>query len=461
MKEIKDGGNSNGKVMEKLLIFDSAEEVRFGRVLKFIIPTYLTSLFNTVYTIVDGIFVSSCVGTNALAAINIVYPIVNVLTGIALAFATGGSSVAALQIGGKRKEEANKTFSVCAAGAISFGCIMSAVVWVKLYDILGMLGATPLTMEECKVYAFWWLVGTPVVVGKELFTYFIRVDGSPGYSFLTALSGGILNIILDYIFVGRLEMGILGAALATVLGLLCSFLMGIYYFIKLNHTLCIAVQGLSIKNGFRCAVNGMSEFINQLAIAITTIFFNRIAMDFAGEDGIAAVSIIMYLQFLFIGVYFGYSMGIASPLGYAYGDGKADVCTVIERYGRRFFSIAPFVIYGLTFFLAPFGVSFFAEKGTNVYILAVTGMRLYGVGFLFSGINIFSAIRMMTYGKGYFSGIITFLRSFALLLLFLVLLPEFIGMDGVWLAVPAAECLTFIVSVISLKTEFVPCRRRF
>lgn len=436
--------------MEKLLIFDSVQDVKFGKLLKFIIPTYLTSLFNTVYTIVDGIFVSSYVGTNALASINIVYPIVNVLTGIALAFATGGSAIVALQIGGKRKEEANRLFSVCMLLSILIGCIVSAVLWIKLSDVLIFLGATGPTMRNCRIYAFWWLIGTPVVMGKELLTYFIRVDGSPTYSFLTALSGGVLNIALDYIFIGRMGMGILGAALATILGLFFSFSMGIYYFVRLKNTLQFTIQKLSIKSGFRCMGNGISEFVNQLAIAITTVVFNRTAMVFAGEDGIAAVSIIMYLQFLFLGVYFGYSMGIAPPLGYAYGDRKMDVCRVLEKYARRFFGVAPPVIYGLTFLLAPLCVSFFAEKNSSVYELAVSGMRIYGVGFLFSGINIFAAIRMMAYGKGHFSGVITFLRSFALLLLFLILLPAVYGINGIWLAVPAAEMLTLIVSVVSL-----------
>lgn len=436
--------------MEKLLIFDSAEEVRFGKVLKFIIPTYLTSLFNTVYTIIDGIFVSLYVGTNALAAINIVYPIVNVLTGIALAFATGGSAIAALQIGGGKRREADRTFSVCMIAAILLGCMVSVFVWLRLPAILTVLGATRLTIADCKVYAFWWLIGTPVVIGKELLTYFIRVDGSPTYSFFMALSGGILNIVLDYILVGRMEMGILGAALATVLGLLLAFAMGIYYLIKRKNTLHFTGQQLSIKTGFRCVVNGTSEFVNQLAIAITTIVFNRTVMAYAGEDGIAAVSIIMYLQFLFIGIYFGCSMGIAPPLSYAYGNKKFDVCGVLERYARRFFCIAPVVIYAFTFLLAPAGVSLFAPKSSSVYALAVSGMRIYGLGFLFSGINIFAAIRMMAYGKGEISGMITFLRSFALLLLFLIVLPGFLGIHGIWLAVPVAESLTLILAVVTL-----------
>ena len=165
--------------MEKLLIFDSAKEVRFGKLLKFIIPTYLTALFNTVYTIVDGIFVSSYVGTNALVAINIVYPIVNILTGIALAFATGGSALAALHIGGERKEEANRTFSVSMLLSLLVGCGVSALIWIKLPALLELLGATQLTMSDCKTYAFWWLVGTPVVIGKELLTYLFAWTAHP------------------------------------------------------------------------------------------------------------------------------------------------------------------------------------------------------------------------------------------------------------------------------------------
>ena len=289
------------------------------------------------------------------------------------------------------------------------------------------------------------------MIGKELFTYFIRVDGSPTYSFATALSGGILNIVLDYILVGRMQMGIYEAALATILGLVLSFLKGVYYFVRMRKSMVFTLHGLSAGLALRCMVNGASEFVDQLAIAITTIVFNRTALAFAGEDGVATVSIIMYLQFLFIGVYFGFSMSMAPPLSYAYGDGKTAVCRKLERYAHRFFAIAPLVIYALTYFLAPAGVSCFADTSSPVFPIAVSGMRIYGLGFLFSGINIFAAVRMMAYGKGHFSGLITFLRSFALLLLFLTVLPQKLGLTGVWLAVPVAEALTLFVSVWFLR----------
>lgn len=376
--------------MENILIFDSEKQVRFKKLLRYIIPTWLTSLFNTVYTIIDGIFVAACVGTDALATINIVYPIVNVLTGISLIFAAGGSAVAALHIGGNRKNEASCSFSVSVTASILLGSLVSLGILLHL--------------------------------------------------------SGILNIVMDYILIGCFQMEILGAALATMLGLLLSFCMGLYYFLRKRKFLSFTLHGLSFWEAVHCMVNGASEFVDQLAIAVTTIVFNRTALTFAGEDGVAAVSIIMYLQFLFIGVYFGFSMGISPSLGYAYGDKKKGVCRILERYAYRFFAIAPPVIYALTYFLAPLCVSCFAPSASPVFSIAVSGMRIYGLGFLFAGINIFSAIRMMAYGKGHFSGAITFLRSFALLLAFLTFLPKIWGMNGIWLAVPAAEFLTMSVS---------------
>lgn len=452
--------------MNRNMLFQTPQEVRFGKVLLFVIPTYLTSLFNTLYAIVDGIFVASYVGTDALAAINIAYPIVNVLTGIALLFATGGSAIAALYIGAGKQREAERAFSVSILGALVIGCLIAGGILLFLTPTLQMLGATMVTLENSRIYSMFWLVAAPAVLGKELLTYFIRVDGAPSFSFFLALSCGILNIVLDYVFVGKLRMGIYGAALATVLGIVLSCVVGICYFVRKRlrarvrktcqhprsevnkgYGLCFTMYGLSLQLGVRCMVNGVSEFVNQLAIAITTVVFNLTAMQFAGEDGIAAVSIIMYLQFIFIGVYFGYSMGIAPQLGYAYGDGRHAVCKKLESCSLIFLSIAQVVIYVLTFFGAPFGVALFAQGESAVCDMAVRGMRVYGLGFLFAGFNIFAAVRMMSYGKGHWSGIITFLRSFALLLLFLLILPQKFGLTGVWMAVPAAELLTFFATL--------------
>lgn len=387
----------------------------FGAVLLFALPTWLTSLFNTLYTIVDGIFVSCYAGTDALAAINTVYPLVNILTAAALLFATGGSAIAAIALESRDQDRANRAFSVSMTVPIVLGSCFSAAVLAFFPSILAFLGATDRTMADCRIYALCWLLGCPAAIGKELFSCFIRVDGSPAYSFATALSGGIANIVLDWLFIGVFGMGVLGAGLATVLGLVLSCVMGIIWLLLPGRKLHFHLSGFSLSFALRLAANGLSECVDHIAAAVTTIVFNRAALSLAGEDGIAAVSIIMYLQFLVIGVYFGYSQGISPLLGYGLGCGDHAYCRALERHSRTFLLVLPPLLYGLTFLSAPVLAGFFAAEGSHVLALSVHGLRLYGLGFLFCGWNIFSAIRLTACSQGHRAGLITFLRSFFLL----------------------------------------------
>lgn len=432
---------------EQNLLSQSITKISFPQVIRFIIPTYLATLFTTMYTIVDGIFVSAYVGTNALAAINIVYPIVNLLTGIALMFAVGGSSWAAIYLGKKDISSANEIFFFCIVVILLFGIVISGGLLLQLPEVLSFLGATVITKEYCTIYAKIWLWGTPVVMLKEIFVYFIRVDGNPFCSFLISAAGGILNLILDYFFVGYMKLGIWGAGIATILGLVLSTVFGILYFTKYSKNIKFYFGRIHKKFFPMCMMNGSSECINQLAIAITTIVFNKTALQYAGDDGVAAVSIIMYVQFIFLGIYTGYSMGISPLLGYSYGNNNQLVCKKLEKYSYRFFGIVPILLYGIAFFAAPFLVLLFAAQNSTVYSLAVPGMRIYSIGYFFAGWSIFTAIRFTSYGHGQYSAVITFLRSFLLLLLFLSILPQICGINGMWMAVPVAEFVTCLVTI--------------
>lgn len=420
-------------------------QIHLGKILRFILPTYLTSLFTTLYTIIDGIFVSAYVGTNALAAINIVYPIVNLLTGLSLMFSVGGSTLAAIALGSQNQERANQIFSQCTLWALLLSISTSIICWIWLDPFLYFLGATSSTIAYCRTYAFLWLLGVPVVVGKEILAYFIRIDGDPGFSFFISAAGGIANIILDALFVGLFKQGVLGAGLATIMGLALSCILGIYRLIHHHTVFHVTLQWPQLSLAIAYGGNGCSELVNQLAIAVTTIVFNRTALQLAGEDGIAAVSIIMYLQFIFLGVYFGGSMGLSPLLGYAMGQKRLDLCRKLEKYAHHFFLIAPPALCAIAFIFAPTAVSFFAKNDT-VYFLAVKGMRLYSIGYLFAGFNIYTAIRLSSYGLGHWSAIITGLRSCVLLLTALAIMPQFWQLNGMWLAFPVAEFLTLAVT---------------
>ncbi|MEI3306551.1 MAG: MATE family efflux transporter [Dysosmobacter sp.] len=272
--------------------------------------------------IMDGVFVSTYVGTDALAAINIVYPIVNLLSGLSLMFAVGGSTLAAIALGSKNREQASHIFSQCIFWSLLLGGCTSFMCWLQLDRILYFLGATTPTLSYCRTYAALWLLGVPAVVGKELCAYFIRINGAPGFSFFISAAGGITNIILDALFVGAWGQGVFGAGLATVMGLALSCILGIFWLAGRKSSLRVVLERPRPAAAVQYGMNGSSELVNQLAIAVTTIVFNRTALNLAGENGIAAASIIMYLQFVFLGVYFGGSMGHL-PIGIRYGTGTA------------------------------------------------------------------------------------------------------------------------------------------
>ena len=229
---------------------------------------------NYLFCYVDGIFVSKDVGTDALAAINIVDLIVNILTGIALGFAVGGSAMSMISIGSNDTQKANREFSVSTIAAILISALVALLIYLNLDVVIKFLGATEATMEYCKVYGIVWLIGVPAVVGKELLTFFIRVDGSPTVSFLLAITGGVTNIILDYIFIKEMGMGIFGAGLATVLGLVLSSIVGVGYLIFKSRILKFTFKKLTLDFIPTCIVNGSSDFISQLAIAITSVVVN-------------------------------------------------------------------------------------------------------------------------------------------------------------------------------------------
>ena len=212
--------------------------MRFMKILRYVLPTYLTALFNTLYTIVDGLYVSYFVGPLALAAINIVYPLVNILYGIGLVFALGSSSLAGLAFGENKEHKASQYFIHAIMTVVVMSLIYTIVIILNLNQVIMFLGGSEQTYQYCQIYSYIWLLFAPIVVIKDVFVFFIRVDGGRFYSFFISVMGGICNIVLDYLFIGIFPLGIFGAGIATVLGLFLSVMLGLFYFVRRRKTIC-------------------------------------------------------------------------------------------------------------------------------------------------------------------------------------------------------------------------------
>ena len=438
--------------MEKTLIFQSVNEIRLKKLLRFIIPTYLTSLFTTVYTIVDGIFVSAYVGTNALAAINVVYPLVNILYGIALAFATGGSALAALHIGGKKNDEASRTFSISMTAAIVIGALVSALILFRLPVILQMLGATSLLMADCKAYIYWWLFGAPIVVGKEMFTYFIRVDGSPTYSFLTALSGGIFNIVFDYIFIGQLHMGITGAALATIIGQIISFCISLRYMFHFkNIKLSKSSFTVSLHHWKNIFILGASACFNQIAMTVVQIVMNNTlahygAMSvYGGDIPLACAGIITKVNMIFMSFVIGISQGTQPVIGFNYGAKK-------YKRVRKTYLLALAAASGLSliafvcFQVFPRQIISIFGNGSELYFkFSERYFRIYMFLTIINGIQPVTSNFFNSIGKSRLGVFMSLTRQILFLLPLIIIFPIFMGIDGVMYAGPIADAAAAIV----------------
>lgn len=427
-----------------------SQDFTIKSLLKFAFPTIVMMLLIGIYTIADTVFVARFVGTNALSALNIVCPVINLVVGLGTMLATGGSAIVARKMGAGENVKASQDFTLIIGAGALLGVAITVLGTAFIDSIIWGLGASQVLFPYCREYLLLLLLFTPASMMQVLFQNLIVTAGRPGIGMALGVSAGAANILLDYLFMVPLQMGIKGAALGTGIGYLIPTVAGILFFTVGNGSLHFRkpVMDISILAG-SCA-NGFSEMVSQGACAVTTFLFNRIMMKLLGEDGVAAITIIIYTQFLLSALYIGFSMGVAPVISYNYG--KQDNARLKRVFSicMRFIILVSVVIFGAAFASGSPLVSFFAKKGTPVYEFARKGFLIFPFSFLFCGLNIFASATFTTLSNGKLSAALSFLRTFGLILVFQLILPEFIGVAGVWLAVPMAELITMVIALIFL-----------
>lgn len=418
--------------------------------LKFAFPTIVMMLLMGMYTIVDTIFVARFAGTNALSALNVVCPVINLTVGLGTMLATGGSAVAARKMGAGENVRASQDFTLIVAAGALLGVTITVLGTAWIDRIIWGLGASRILFPYCREYLFILLLFAPASMMQVLFQNLIVTAGRPGIGMALGVSAGAANILFDYIFMVPLQMGIKGAALGTGIGYLIPTAAGALFFASGSGSLHFRKPVMDIFVLAESCSNGFSEMVSQAASAVATFLFNRIMMKLLGEDGVAAITIIIYTQFLLTALYIGFSMGAAPVISFNYG--KQDNARLKKVFSicMRFIILVSIVIFGTSYVFGSPLVSFFAEKGTPVYEIARKGFLIFPFSFLFCGVNIFTSATFTALSNGKLSAVLSFLRTFGLILPLLLILPEFMGVAGVWLAVPAAELLTAAVAVVFL-----------
>ena len=424
-----------------------AKDFKFFSLLRFALPTMVMMIFMSLYSIVDGIFISRLLGTNALSAANIVYPVISIVFAVGIMLSTGGSALIAKKLGEGKEREAREDFSFLTLVSFLFGIAILLIGNIFIEPIVRALGSTDALLPYCVDYLSVSLLLAPAAMLQMMFQTFFVTARKPLIGLMLTISGGVANMILDYLFMGPFNMGISGAALATGIGELIPAVIGLFYFLFTRHSLYLTKPVVRFQVLKESCFNGSSEMVTNLSTAVVTYLFNITMLKFLGEPGVAAITIVLYGQFLFNALYMGFSMGVAPVISYNHGSQNLPLLKRIFKICIGFISISSILITIMALVSSPVIVEIFTPIGSATYDIAKTGFFLFSINYIFAGINIYSSSMFTAFSDGKVSALISFVRTFVLIVLNILLLPYLIGVNGVWLAVPAAEFMTLFLSV--------------
>ena len=419
-------------------------------ILRFVFPTIVMTVFNTFYTMVDGLFVSNLIGTAALSAINLTAPAIGLITAVSGMLATGGSAVVMKKMGEGREEEARQDFTLLILTNAVVGAVMMALGYGLMDVLLGTMGLSPEVFGYCHAYLSDYLLFTiPILLMYNFSLYLIAADRSR-LSLICTVAGGVSNIVLDYVLIAMAGLGIRGAAVATGLGYSLTAAAGLLVFRKRDSLLHF--QKPVFRGGvlFHASANGLSELATSLVSGITTLLFNLAMLKYIGEDGVAAITIIMYVLMFVSALFIGYSYGAAPMISYYHGEGNHEKLKKLVRFSVRFILGASALCAAVSALATPALVGVFTRPDSPVYALAVTGNRLCSIALLFLGLNVFASSMFTALSNGVVSAVLAFSRSFLFTVACVQLLPLLLGVTGVWLATPAAELLGLLMSAALL-----------
>lgn len=425
-----------------------ARQFTLPSLMRFALPNIIMMVFLSMYTIVDGMFISRYVGTLALSAVNMTYPLNCLEMALGIMLASGGSAVIARQLGEGAQEKARHNFSFLLIVSAGISLVFLLAGLFALDPIVRALGASEAQFDLCCTYARILLLFSPAFFLQTAFQTLFITAGRPGLGLAATVGGGLTNIVLDYVFIARLHWGIAGAAVATGLGYLVPAVAGLIFFsCNRRGTLFFVRPRADWRMLLFACGNGSSEMVTNIANAITTYLFNLIFLHYWGEDGVASITIVLYFQFVFTAVFFGFSMGVAPVFSYKYGAQDTPQLRRLFRYCMGFILLCSVCCTALSLAVIRPCLTLFTDAGSRVFAITIEGFPLYAVSFLFMGVSIFASSLFTAFSDGRVSAIISFARTLVFLVGMLLLLPLLLGETGVWLAVPAAELLGLAVSV--------------
>ena len=435
-----------------------SDHFTYGRLLKFTFPSIVMMVFTSIYGVVDGIFVSNFAGKTPFAAINLIMPYLMLTSVLGFMVGTGGTALISMTLGMGDKKKANEIFSLLTWVCIIGGIMLTALSMVFMRPVAILLGATGQMLEDCVTYGMIVQLALTAYILQYAFQSFCVTAEKPNLSLTMMVVAGVCNILLDALFVAVFRWGLVGAAVATTIAQITGAIIPIVYFICPNSSLLrLGKCRFDGKALLRTFTNGASELMSNLSMSLVSMLYNLQLMAWAGEDGIAAYGVIMYVNFAFMSVYIGFVIGAAPLVGYNHGaDNRPELKNIFRKslilLGA--FSLVMTLLAEVT--SAPLS-KIFVGYDPKLYEITVRGFRIYSLSFLLCGFNLFGSSLFTALNNGLISAVISFFRTLICQIAAVMLLPLVLELDGIWLSIVVAEFAALVLTVIC----FVKYRKRY
>lgn len=431
---------------------ESIKNNRVKTILQFSIPSIIAMVLTSLITVVDGFFIGNYVGSEGLAAVNLGLPIIYLYLAVGLMVSVGGVAIAGIALGGKDTKKCNSVFNQTMFISTLATIILSVIVWLSLDPMLYLLNADGQVAGFFKDYYCIMLLELPVMVINASFGMFIRGDGKPQYFMQVNILNVLLNILLDYLFVHWMGYGVKGIATASLLSAIVTFLCILYFFVKKSSVYKLHKFTFSKDVLKNTLLNGSSEFIGEMSLSISMFAYNFVILKHIGVDGVTAFTIVGYVAYVFSMVLIGFGQGASPLISFTYGAKEYSLSKSLRKITNTMVLIAGVVVFLLVMVGADWYSGLFI-KNDLVQQMVHSGVAIFSVSFLFSGINTITSFYFTSIGMAKESAIISSARGLVVLLICIFTLPAFLGMMGVWLVAPTTETITLFLTLFFIGKE--------
>ena len=435
-----------------------SEHFNYGKLLRFTMPSIAMMIFTSIYGVVDGIFVSNFTGKTPFAAINLIMPYIMILGTVGFMVGTGGTALISKTLGMGDRKKANEIFSMLTYLCIGSGIVISVVAILALEPVAKLLGAEGEILENCILYGRIVLPAATAYILQFAFQSFCVTAEKANLSLVMTVVSGICNIVLDALFVALFRWGLAGAAAATAIAQIVGAVIPIVYFARPNSSLLRLGKCTFDGNALlRTCTNGASELMSSLSMSIVGMLYNLQLLKYAGEDGIAAYGVIMYVNLLFLSVFIGFSIGTAPLIGFNHGAENHGELKSLFRKSLLIITLTSVAMAAAAILLAKPLSSVFVGYDRTLWEMTVRGFRIYAFSFLLCGFNIFGSSMFTALNNGLISAVISFVRTLFCQIAAVMILPLFFDLDGIWFSIVAAELTAMVLTFFC----FVKYRKRY